>query len=222
MFPDQAQGADGPSFDRGLASGCITAARQPSEIEPIERAQLDLNRTGDVDLRDQSRRQRGHAYFSVAQRGGGNFEAHVVATLIERDDLGIVPLISEPLAVGEAASLGPGKHSPDSPGNMVAFVRLVRANISYASRREIAQPDRKAVRIFPHGQALEPVPFLRWSERCLHRLSFRAPETFGIEFSWRHAIMVAKRTGEIRARRETAGQGDVGESHAFPAGQQID
>src|SRR4030095_10863748 len=138
------------------------------------------------------------------------------------DDLGIVPLISEPLAVVEAARLGPGEQSRDSPGNIVAFVRLVHANISYAPRREIAQPDRKAVRIFPHRQALEAVPFLRWSERCLHRLSVRTPETFDIEFSRRHAIMVAKRTGEIRARRETAGQGDVGESHAFPVGQQID
>src|SRR4029077_17633648 len=99
--------------------------------------------------RDQSRRARGHAHFAVAERGGGNFEAHVVATLIERDDLGIVPLVSEPLAVGEAARLGPGEHSRDRPGNIVAFVRLVHANISYASRRELAPPDRKAFRFFP-------------------------------------------------------------------------
>src|SRR4029077_12357717 len=125
--------------------------------------------------RDQSRRERGHAHFSVGQRGGGNFEAHVVATLIERDDLGIVPLISEPLAVGEAARLGPGEHSRDSPGNIVAFVRLVHANISYASRRELARAARKAARFFPYGQAREPVPFLQWSERCLHRLSVRTP-----------------------------------------------
>ena len=97
------KGATVPSFERGLVSGCITAARQPSEIEPIERAQLDLNHPGDVDLRDQSEARTWSCSLLRRPAWWRELEAHVVATLIERDDLGIFPLISEPLAVGEAA-----------------------------------------------------------------------------------------------------------------------
>ncbi len=43
----------------------------------------------------------------------GNLEAHVVATLVEGDDLGVVPLVAEPLAVGEAA---PGWSFEDCQG----------------------------------------------------------------------------------------------------------
>ena len=34
----------------------------------------------------------------------GNLEADVVAALVERDDLGVVPLVAEPLTVGETAA----------------------------------------------------------------------------------------------------------------------
>ena len=33
--------------------------------------------------------------------GAGNLEAHVVATLIQRNNLRVLPLVSEPLAIGE-------------------------------------------------------------------------------------------------------------------------
>ena len=44
------EGATVESLEPGLVGGCITAAREPRAIEPVERAQLDLDGTRDVDF----------------------------------------------------------------------------------------------------------------------------------------------------------------------------
>ena len=94
----------------------------------------------------------GDAHFAIGDRGVGNLEADVVATLLERDDLGVVPLVSEPLPVGEAARVGPCEQSCHRLHDVVALVRAVHADVGHAARREVANGDREAVGILPAGR----------------------------------------------------------------------
>ena len=60
--------AKGRPFERlehRLVRGCVAAGRQPCEVEPIERAQLEVDGAGDIDLGHQAGRERGDAHFSV-------------------------------------------------------------------------------------------------------------------------------------------------------------
>ena len=47
------EGATVPGLERGRG-GRITAAREPREVEPIARAELDLDGARDLDLGDQA------------------------------------------------------------------------------------------------------------------------------------------------------------------------
>ena len=111
----------------------------------MERAQLDFDGALDLDLGDQAGRKRIDAHFSAGPRAARNLYAHVVATLVQRDNLGVLPLVSELLAVGQVARLGPREQSCYRPRNVIALVRAVHADVGYAARREITQITRETI-----------------------------------------------------------------------------
>ena len=127
-----------PRFEPRLMRRGVSAARQPGAVKPIERAKLRLDGALDLNLGDEARRKQIDAHFIVGGNGAGYFDGHIVPTLFERHDLRIFPLISEPLPVGEAANLRPGKQSFHRVNNVVAFIRAMDTDVGDASRREIA------------------------------------------------------------------------------------
>ena len=83
---------------------------------------------------------------SSADRAGRHFEADVVAALLEWHDLGIVPLIAEPLAVREPARLRPGEESRERLRRVVGLVRAIHADVGDTACRLLAQVDHELVR----------------------------------------------------------------------------
>src|SRR5262245_55542830 len=86
-----------------------------------------------------------------------SFRLHgdIIPALLERRDLGIVPLVAEPLAIGDAAPFGPGQEVPDRLQGIVALVGPVHPEVGHGTRGHLADADPKAVRVMPARQTLD-------------------------------------------------------------------
>jgi len=132
------EGVGFEGLEHGLVGGGIAAGGEPGAEEPVEGAELEVGGAFDLDLGDEGGGEGGNAYFAHGLDGVGDFEADVVAAVFEGDDLGIVPLVPEPLATGEATSFGPGEESGGGGLDVIAFIGAVDADIGDAARREEA------------------------------------------------------------------------------------
>src|SRR4030095_17260885 len=66
------------------------------------------------------------------------------------------------------------------------------------------------------------MPFVFSGQRNLHRLPLRKTKPFHVELPRCHMIASAKGAGEVRARRETAGESDISKSRPVPVRQKED
>src|SRR6516162_9134116 len=143
-----------PRLEGGLVVGDEAASRQPAAIEPLQGAEFEVQPAADRNFRHAHRRKLIATHFA-ARVEACCLHGDIVLAVLQRRDLGIVPLVTEPLAIGEPASFGPGQESKDRLHGAVALVGPVHPNVGYGTRRELADAYPKGVRVVPGWQMLE-------------------------------------------------------------------
>lgn len=114
--------AGGQGRIRCAAATCGTASRTHGAP--------DRGRRGS-DLRDAHRRERLDSDLSLRSRPALDFDRHVVAARLERNDLGIVPLVSVSCVLRDAPLLRPGHESARGRGDATLREGLIPAATPY-------------------------------------------------------------------------------------------
>jgi hypothetical protein len=68
------EGLSVPRSEHRLVGRRVPAGRQPRQIEPLERAHLDVDAPGDLDFGQQAGRKGGEAYLAAGDRRLGDLE----------------------------------------------------------------------------------------------------------------------------------------------------
>ena len=198
-----------PGLEHRLMRREMAAAREPGPVQPVDRARLELEGAGDRYLRHRHRREADHRDAVTDGRPLGHDEPDVVAAALRRHHVGAVPLVAEPLAVGEPALACP-RHEPRVRGeHVVALVGPRDAEVRDAPRGQLEHPDLEAVGVVSGGQPREAMAVLA------ARHEARTPVTGvrgHVERPRGHAVPRLERAREVRARREPALERDVGEA----------
>ena len=139
------EGLADPGFEAGLVVWGEAAAGEPGGVEPIQGAELKLDGAGDVDLGHFHGREAGFTDALPERDALGHFEADIVATLLEGDDLGVVPLVAQPLAAGEATFARPGHEARDGLRYALSFIWAEHAQVGDAPGGQIAQAYGEAI-----------------------------------------------------------------------------
>jgi hypothetical protein len=145
-----------PGFEGGVVVGDIAAVRQPGCVEPIDRAGFAREVAAYADFRDAHWREFEATDLACWFEIGDGIDIidnqrDVVSTLRERDDLGLVPHVAEPLAVCEparAVALGPS-HQAFVRGLRDPFaIGIEHADVGDGARGQVAKLGFEAVWVF--------------------------------------------------------------------------
>lgn len=126
------EGSSDPGFEAGMIVGDVTATWEPGAVEPLECTQFQVEPAADLELSGDHRGERELADFAFR---GESLCAHgdIIPAVFQRGDLGVVPLIAQPLAVGEFMTLGPRDEALGGSEDAVALVRPRDADVGHAA-----------------------------------------------------------------------------------------
>ncbi len=102
--------ATDPSFEARLSVGHVPASRKPGAVQPVQRALFEIDRAAHFNLGHEHGGELESADFTFGV-DVRNLDADVVAAVLERDDAGVIPHVTEPLPIGEAACFRPRDQS---------------------------------------------------------------------------------------------------------------
>ena len=135
-----------PRLEDGLIVGDEAAPGQPGLVQPVNRAHLEFDAAAQDHL--------GHAYrreLEAADLARGldvvDHECDVVPTVLEGDDLGFLPHVAEPLAVGEPTLDRPCEESFTGGLCDTLTVRIENADVGHRARGKVAKLHLEAVRV---------------------------------------------------------------------------
>lgn len=112
-----------PRLEAWLIIGHVAAPREPRPVQPLEGAEFEVDPAADFDLGDDHRRKPEPADLSGGDESLG-FDGNVILAILQGRDLGVVPLVSEPLAVGQCVSLRPRDEALGRVGDGVAPIGM--------------------------------------------------------------------------------------------------
>jgi hypothetical protein len=92
------------------------------------------------------------------RRASLGLDCDVISAVHERRDLGVVPLVTQPLSVGESFAFGPRDKTPGGTDNTIALIGPGDADVGHAAYRQVADSHSERVGIEPGRQALEVRP----------------------------------------------------------------
>jgi hypothetical protein len=120
----------------------------------LQGTKLEVEPPSYCDLSHDHRRKSVSAHLAL---GGKPFrlDGNIVSAVLQRRDLGIVPLIAKPLSIRESVSFGPVHKVPDRLDYTVALVGLVHSDVRHGARGEVADFDPEGVWIVPRPQAID-------------------------------------------------------------------
>ena len=120
----------------------------------MQGAELEIEPTAYLDLRHDHRRKTEPANFAL---GGKSLrlDGDVVSAVFQRRDLGVVPLIAEPLSVCESVAFGPRDKALGGTDHTIALVWPGNADVCHAPCREVADFHPELVGIVPRRQTIE-------------------------------------------------------------------
>src|SRR4029453_18643761 len=108
-----------PRFEAWLIIGHVAASRKPRPVQPLEGTEFEVDPAADFDLSDGYRRKPEPADLASGHESLG-FDGDVILAIFQRRDLGVVPLVPEPLAVGHCVALRPPDQTLGRFGDGVA------------------------------------------------------------------------------------------------------
>ena len=166
------KGSTDPGFKGRMIIGHVSTTREPGAIEPLQRAQLEVEPAAYLDFRHDHRRKLEPADFALWVELGC-LNCDVIPAVCQRRDLGVVPLVTKPLSVGESLTLGPGEQSLGGLDYSIALVGPGNADVCHGSCGNIANSHPELVGIMPRRQAVKPRLSGGLFDGCLQLLSPR-------------------------------------------------
>ena len=146
--------ATDPCFEAGLIIRHESAPRQPGAIEPLQAAHFEVEPAADFELRHHHRGEAIASDFTL--RGESvRLDRDVITAIVKRCDLGIVPLITQPLPIGEPAVFGPAHEALGSLDRTVTSIGLVHPDIGHGARGQIPNLDTEPIGILARRQAFD-------------------------------------------------------------------
>jgi hypothetical protein len=127
------EGSANPGFKTRMIVGHVSATREPRAIEPLQRAKFQIELAAYLDLRHDHRREPEPANFAL---WGESLclDCDVVSAVLQRRDLGVVPLVAKPLPVCELLAFGPRHEALGSPDHGIALVWPGNADVCHVPR----------------------------------------------------------------------------------------
>ena len=185
-----------PGFKERMVGGYITTVGQPAFEEPVHRPHLILNRSAYFDLGDGHRRKFNHADFAF-RFDVLNFEPDIIATVLELDDLRIVPHVAKPLSVGESALLGPRDEALCRTGDDTDSKRIKHAEVRNATGWQLAQRQIEVVGFDVVRQGEQMVVGIVFTQGRIQLVAAILAELIEFEFARWHAVLFFESTREI-------------------------
>src|SRR5262249_18995849 len=121
-----------PGFEAGVIVGDVAASREPRAEEPLERAEFEIDTAAYFNLCDGHGWKSKPADLTLGCESLG-FDGRVIPALFQRHEFGILPLVAEPLTIGQRVTLGPGHQAVDSIDDGGAFVWVGHADVGDGS-----------------------------------------------------------------------------------------